>query len=571
MLLAALGILWAGVDLAIMRVYGGGAASPFVVRYASLFGGPSSAFEALRQAPVTEYLQTIVLSGGWLGVLAPLSLAPALPLLAMNVFSSSPWMSAGRAHYSALMLPFLVIGAASGLGLLTRLTSNNARASLRFLPGAAAAGLMATSTFAYIESGAGPLAANYSPAEVTSHGVTARAIAAGIPADARVTATASLYPHVSQRAAIYVFPAIEDADYALIDVASSPAPTSAGDVYLRVSSMLESGQWSIETARDGVILLRREAEGAAACTAARCIPEEFFSFVRDATSAQNPALESYLGGTLELVSGQLIPSPDGAVEPDGPRGRLRTTWRAHGQLPDWVSPTVRVQLSDGTTLATSDLAGLWWYPPEQWQAGEVVTIDVPGVPLRQFVSWSASVDQPEPRRIALGELSLEVSPDPWRMRLLSPSRSALWEEAPGEPIGFQSADGFWRRAQRLRAIEPLPDGGTRLIAATDDPTGRTINVDLHSVNLRSARISVSPSGPAPLQRVGGSMVAPSDERFVGFGERFTGVNQRGKLVDVWADDRILAPTRREHLRADSAAALEPRTQSAAGAKRTRPI
>jgi len=199
-----------------------------------------------------------------------------------------------------------------------------------------------------------------------------------------------------------------------------------------------------------------------------------------------------------------------------------------------------VQLSDGTTLATSDLAGLWWYPPKRWQAGETLTVDVPDVPLRRFVGWSASIDQPEPRRIALGELSLEVSADPWRMRLLNPSGSTLWEEAPGEPIGFQAADGIWRRAQHLIGIEQLPDGGTRMSAATDDPTGRTINVDLHRVSSRSARISVSPSDLTGLQRVGGSMVAPTDERFVGFGERFTGVNQRGKLVDVWADDRILA-------------------------------
>jgi hypothetical protein len=38
----------------------------------------------------------------------------------------------------------------------------------------------------------------------------------------------------------------------------------------------------------------------------------------------------------------------------------------------------------------------------------------------------------------------------------------------------------------------------------------------------------------------GSVLATPDERFVGFGERFTGVDQRGRAVDVWAEDRRLA-------------------------------
>ena len=51
---------------------------------------------------------------------SPLTLVPLAGMLALNVFSSSPWMESGRAHYSALVLPFVAIGGAAGAGWLPR-------------------------------------------------------------------------------------------------------------------------------------------------------------------------------------------------------------------------------------------------------------------------------------------------------------------------------------------------------------------------------------------------------------------------------------------------------------------
>ena len=61
------------------------------------------------------YLGTLALSGGWLGLVSPLALLPAFPAVALNVLSTSPWMAAGKAHYSSLILPFIGVGAAAGL------------------------------------------------------------------------------------------------------------------------------------------------------------------------------------------------------------------------------------------------------------------------------------------------------------------------------------------------------------------------------------------------------------------------------------------------------------------------
>jgi alpha-D-xyloside xylohydrolase len=457
----------------------------------------------------------------------------------MNVFSSSPWMASGRAHYSVLILPFVVIACASGLGVMQRLLSARQRGYVRLATPLVATALVGCAIVLYRAEGAGPLALNHAPAEVTPHAMLAREIAASIPPDAAVTASASLYPHVSQRPATYVFPAIEDAQYVLVDVTASPAPTSVGDVYMRIQSMLESSEWSVNNARDGVILLQRRPS--AGCPRLVCLTADFFSFVRPSRGWDASAVaKATVGADLEILSDEILPSPRAAIEPDGTRGVLRTLWRARTQPADWAWPTIQIQLNDGRTQRIDEVAALWWYPPARWLPGEIVQVDIPNIPLRQFAGWTAQIGPLEPTRIALGELTLEITADPWHLRLLGPTGHTLWEEAPDASVGFQTTDGVWRRARALQSIQPLPGGGTRIVATTDDPVGRTIEILAHSVNSRSVRLSVIVVGDEPVKRVGGSVLAPPDERLVGLGERFTGVNQRGKHVDIWAEDRILA-------------------------------
>jgi uncharacterized membrane protein len=391
--LAGLAFVWAAVCLLIMRHYSG-EPSPFVVRYAALLGGPVTALQALLQLHVREYIQIVALSGGWLALLSPVSLAPALPLLAMNVFSSSPWMASGRAHYSVLVLPFVVIACAGGLQVAYRIMSIRHLGSPGLATSVIAAALIGSSMAAYFLEGAGPLAVNYAPAELTPHAALARGIAASIPREAAVSATSALYPQVSQRQAVYVFPAVEDAQYVLVDVTASPAPTSVGDVYGRIRSMLESSEWSVDSARDGVILLRNSPSNG--CPELDCLPADFFSFVRPEGrfEVSSPA-KAQVGGGLEIISDELLPSTSGAIEPDGPRGVMRTFWKAQSQPADWAWPMVQIQLKNGATQDIEDIAALWWYPPARWSPDEIVQIDLPDIPLRQFAGWAALVDPPE--------------------------------------------------------------------------------------------------------------------------------------------------------------------------------
>ncbi len=387
--LPALALLGVGLSCSILgaltiRSYSSGV-SLFDARYGATLGagfGPSLA--AIGRPEVVGYLGALALSGGWLGLLAPWTLVPALPGMALNVLSASPWMAAGKAHYSSLVLAFIAVAAAAGLGAL------RGRPALVQFGGLA---LIVTSLAGYVREGAGPLGGNYAPATVTQRAMLAQTLANGLARDASISASSALVPRVSGRPKVYVFPAVLDAEYVFLDLETSPAPTSAGDVFLRVRALLTDGGWSVETAQDGLLLLQRAADAP---------PTDIHDLstaragVASAAGLSDPPLGSFLGGRVSLLSATLLPSPDAAVGVDGPRGVLRIVWRAEQPLPGDTHLDFWVDLQDGERLHVWDVAALWWNPPERWTPGEPVAIDIPDVPMRRFRSWQATWTAHEP-------------------------------------------------------------------------------------------------------------------------------------------------------------------------------
>jgi uncharacterized membrane protein len=363
-LLILLGLGSTAVAALVIRAYSGGV-SPFAMRY-----GDSSPGALLRPS-VLDFATTLLLSGGWLGLLSPLAMLPALPSLALNGLSASPWMAAGKAHYSALVLPFVVVGAAAGLYRL------RARPRLVQLAGTA---LVLTAATTYLREGTGPLGANYAPAYITEHATQAASVAASLPPDTAVSASSSLVPRLTTRPRVYVFPAVLDAEYVFIDLQASPAPTSAGDVFLRVQTLLAEGGWQVETANDGLLLLRRAPDSQPTHVRALSLSEQ-------PRAPTGQSVGTYYDGRVSLLSADLVPSPDGALDVDGPRWILRTVFRPEEPLPSGTRFDFWLELRDGQDIHVWDVADAWWNPPENWTPHQPVVISIRDVPVRQFVSW----------------------------------------------------------------------------------------------------------------------------------------------------------------------------------------
>jgi alpha-D-xyloside xylohydrolase len=153
---------------------------------------------------------------------------------------------------------------------------------------------------------------------------------------------------------------------------------------------------------------------------------------------------------------------------------------------------------------------------------------------------SSTRAKPADQRFVLGDLALLVDADPWRLSLESPSGDVLWAEAADQTVGFTLADGSSFRAQRLTSVNVLDNGTVQLVAETDDPGGGVIAVEARMLGHRQFRLSVIPNAATTVTSVDGAFDSPADEHLVGLGERFDGVDQRGKKVEVWAEDRRIA-------------------------------
>lgn len=160
--------------------------------------------------------------------------------------------------------------------------------------------------------------------------------------------------------------------------------------------------------------------------------------------------------------------------------------------------------------------------------------------LAGIVGAAPTRERPGDQRIALGDLSLLVRADPWRLSLLGPADDVLWEEPIDQPLAYRTIDGRTFHARRLTSYRVRADGSVQMVAETDEPTGSAITVEVRQLGPRMFRLTVTPDISVGVASVSGAVSATSDERFVGFGERFDSVNQRGKKVDVWADDRRVA-------------------------------
>jgi hypothetical protein len=301
-------------------------------------------------------------------------------------------MASGKAHYGVLILPFVVVASAFAL------------APLRRWPRAvhsASALLVAIGLLTYLGAGAGPAAANFAPATATPHAVLADRLAGSLPPALGVSASTSLVPHLSHRARVYVFPSIQDADVVMLDVTATPAPTSVGDVALRVRALLDDG-WSVDLAEDGLLVLSRP--GAALPTPAdtgqagiRPLADPlgfgaaFYSF---AAAESSPPLATFADGRLALLDERVLPASDSAVEPDGPQGVVHTVWRATAPLRPDVKPSVILDLDDGEQVRLTDSPTLWWLPASAWPTDQPIAVDFAGVPLRQLAAWHVEVETP---------------------------------------------------------------------------------------------------------------------------------------------------------------------------------
>jgi len=276
---------WSLISVAVvMPHFSGLQSSPFLVRYGQFGDSPVAIVRNAVQQPgllidwlqrpdVLRYPRDLLLSTGGLSVLCPPCLLMAVPPLAINTFSAYGWMRSGGGHYSATIVPILVIAAIYGVDWLARQVQKwGDRHAARQGAGTPAWATYEAASLAlvglglvvalvnYSHNGIGPLSRRYELEPITEHAQRAQAFidrVNNLPSDVPISASSSLYPHVAHRERVYLFPTISDAQYILLDTTGPGSPTGMGDQRIVVRELMDYTEFGVADSDHGLLLLER--------------------------------------------------------------------------------------------------------------------------------------------------------------------------------------------------------------------------------------------------------------------------------------------------------------------------
>jgi uncharacterized membrane protein len=405
--------------LAIAPHFNGLTASAFTVRYRqfgdtpagivrNLMRQPGLLVDWLRQPDVLRYLRDLWLSSGGLAVLYPLSLAMALPLVAINAFSIYGWMRSGGGHYSALIVPFLIISAIYGVDWVARRAAHskwpilNLRLRLNLkartthpeswiYAGASLAlvGLgLAVALVYHYQNGISPLSRRFALEPLTEHARRADPFFErinGLPPDVAISASSGLYPHVGHRERAYLFPTISDAQFILLDVTGPTSPTGAGEQRLVVRELLDYAQFGVAASDHGFLLLERDLDR-------YLLSPSFYDVFEAGSSVPQVPLGADFGGLLRLEgfdwNVRSVVRPELVVE-------ITTFWRALSPLEEEYRLVFYFWDGDGRLIRVQpEEILLHWYPTWQWEPDQVMRATLPALPVGDLAHVGVAVLRP---------------------------------------------------------------------------------------------------------------------------------------------------------------------------------
>jgi uncharacterized membrane protein len=330
---------------------------------------PDVVLSKLVQPSQVAYLRDVLTPFGYLSLVGLPVLLIGLPSLAINLLSSNPAMrDATRGHYTADVAPWLAWGAVYGM---VALRQGLARLWPRLRPEVGrrpwltwglSVALLTVSLTWHLFRGFTPLALDAPHWEVTAHDRLAQRFMAQIPPDAPLSAQGKLYPHLSDRMIAYQFPDINEAEYVFLDATLNSTPLHPNDMKAKAMELLETGQFGVQDAADGYILLRR---GQGSST----LPDAFYDFARVREAHPQYPLRVEFGDKLRLVGYDVL---------DDPR-REETSVRLYWQALRALKGEVRLypffvneagEVVEDTTQRP--LITQLWYPPREWKVGETV-------------------------------------------------------------------------------------------------------------------------------------------------------------------------------------------------------
>jgi uncharacterized membrane protein len=422
---AAIGLGWFLLCMAvILPTFNGLESSPFLHRLA-IFGptleasldnwlrDPALLLRWLGRREIVAYLGGLLASAGFLSLFAPHVLTLTAPVAAVNVLSTWSWTYSEGEHYSASLVPLIIISATYGMARLSRWLGDSdwLRVSPRRVVIGLSCWVLVVSVRHHRAIGVSPLAETYHPAQVTAHHRLGHKLLAEIPPEAPLSAQSNLYPHLSHRQRAYFYPAINDAEYVVLDVTSSSYPLTPHGLYLETKQLLRSGEFGVLAARDGYLLLQRGLPPPIDGT----LPEAFYTFALARAPTPARPIQVRFGDQFELLGYDV--NVLGVVQTHELPATVVTYWRVLEEPALDYRFALFFTREDGAIVhyhgdKTSTTV---WYPSYEWSPGQVIRMETPVLTVGR-----------------LNELLIAVTPpggDPWLPGDRLPARVVAGEGA----------------------------------------------------------------------------------------------------------------------------------------------
>ncbi|MBI2908086.1 MAG: DUF2079 domain-containing protein [Chloroflexi bacterium] len=364
--------------------------SPYFSRYdhlggnpgdivANFINNPSGVLAQFVEPAKVEYVNGLLFPLAFLPLLSPFTLALALPDLGINILSNWSAMWSGTSHYGAVIVPFLVISAIYGTYYVVSLAKRLSSRLGIFLLYVLASAVLVFSLKSYREAVFLPLT-DHLP-QVTEHNRLAQELIARIPQEAGVSAGSTLNPHVSQRQALRLFASSKDGpggdlrgiDYIFLDVTASPHPVDTPSLRWRLEQLLAGGQWGIEAARDGYLLMKRGAKN-------KDLPPAFYTFARVKPPESKLPLKLTFGGALRLLEFSLHPG----TTLHGKENYISVSmhWQVLRPVDEDYLFVLYTIAGPGRVIASEPFQpATTWLPTSEWKAGETIKVQAAKVGL----------------------------------------------------------------------------------------------------------------------------------------------------------------------------------------------
>jgi len=309
-----------------------------------------------------KYIFDLLLPGAFTSLFSPQTLLLLLPSLAINLLSTYPPMSAlEEFHYAGPLVPFVIISSIYGVGFLARqatLLHLDRQRSLYLFSGM----IFLASLLYHRYHGFTPLARDFQAPVVTARDRLAHELIALIPKEAPVSAQSNLFPHLSQREAIYLFPnpRMAKAEYIILDTQGEKYPLDDEGYEKCLNGFLSSPRYDLVADIQGFLLFRKS----------------------DGANIQYPLDVKFKEGIALLGFNVAVEDSEGAfseealplrLDDKGGRVRLALWWEARAPVEEDYTVFTHLLDDKGRLVGGHDsMPANGWRPTSGWSTEEVV-------------------------------------------------------------------------------------------------------------------------------------------------------------------------------------------------------